>query len=226
MTHASTPVAAKPPPKKTGADKADKTRKADKPDKRVRLLRAAAGLFHRQGYELTSLADIAAEADVPLGNVYYYYRTREELLKAVTEDRRETMNQKRAEWETLSSPRVRLLTYVDSFAVHEAEFAAHGCPAGSLCLEANKIGGEVAAHAAAVLEDSLAWLEKQFKAMGFGKRRARENAAHVLAARQGSVLLANTFKEPAFMRQEVERLKQWLADLDVERPAQKKGNAS
>jgi len=203
-----------PPARKDSAE--------SKGSKRERLLQAAALLFHRQGFEHTSLADIAAKADVPLGNVYYYYRTREDLLQAVTEDRRATMDRKRARWEDLPSPRDRLLAYVDSFAANEKEFTAHGCPAGSLCLEANKIGGEVAEHAAAVLEDSLAWLEKQFSAMGFGKRVAHENAAHLLSARQGSVLLANTFKDPAFTRQEVTRLKQWLADM----PAETKGKAS
>jgi len=38
-------------------------------DKRVRLIEAAKVLIHQQGFNLTTLADIAQEADVPLGNV-------------------------------------------------------------------------------------------------------------------------------------------------------------
>ena len=43
-------------------------------DKRVRLVDAAKALIHKQGFNLSTLADIAQEADVPLGNVYYYFK--------------------------------------------------------------------------------------------------------------------------------------------------------
>ena len=191
-------------------------------DKRESLVDAAARLFHHKGYEHTSLADIAAAAGVPLGNVYYYFKTRGELLKAVSESWRRIMQARRAEWEKLDSPRDRLLAYVDSFEASEEEFTAHGCPAGSLCLETSKLGGEAAADAAAVFRDSLEWMESQFRALGIPKGQARENAARLLGARQGSVLLASTFQDPTFIRQELARLRKWLADM----PAGKKGKQS
>jgi TetR/AcrR family transcriptional repressor of nem operon len=43
-----------------------------KPGKRERLVAAACQLFHQQGVEMTTLADIAQAADVPVGNIYYY----------------------------------------------------------------------------------------------------------------------------------------------------------
>ena len=52
-------------------------------DKRERLLEAGRCLIHRQGFRHTTLADIARESGVPLGNVYYYFRTKDELLDAV-----------------------------------------------------------------------------------------------------------------------------------------------
>jgi hypothetical protein len=51
-------------------------------DKWRSLVEAASRLFYQQGFEHTSLADIAAAAEVPLGNVYYYFKAREELLRA------------------------------------------------------------------------------------------------------------------------------------------------
>ena len=53
-----------------------------KTDKRVRLIEAAKVLIHQQGFHLTTLADIAQEADVPLGNVYYYFKTKEAIGEA------------------------------------------------------------------------------------------------------------------------------------------------
>src|ERR1700686_2451782 len=43
-------------------------------DKRSRLLSAAVELTYQNGFDATSLADIAREAKVPLGNVYYYFK--------------------------------------------------------------------------------------------------------------------------------------------------------
>lgn len=51
--------------------------------KRERLREAANSLFLSKGYANTSLADIAKEAKVPLGNVYYYFKTKKEFLDEV-----------------------------------------------------------------------------------------------------------------------------------------------
>ncbi len=47
--------------------------------------RAAVQLLHQQGIERTTLADIAKVADVPPGNVYYYFKTKDEVIAAVIE---------------------------------------------------------------------------------------------------------------------------------------------
>ena len=61
---------------------ADVTRR---PGKRERLIAAAAELLHQQGVERTTLADIAKAADVPVGNVYYYFKTKDDVIAAVIE---------------------------------------------------------------------------------------------------------------------------------------------
>jgi len=55
--------------------KADRTR--------TRVLDAAAKVFSRKGYTGTRLSDIAAEADMHPGSLYYHFRTREELVDEV-----------------------------------------------------------------------------------------------------------------------------------------------
>ncbi|MGZ3346649.1 MAG: TetR/AcrR family transcriptional regulator, partial [Caulobacteraceae bacterium] len=55
------------------------------PDKRDRLVEAAADLAHRRGFRETSLAAIAEAAGVPLGNVYYYFKTKDALAEALIE---------------------------------------------------------------------------------------------------------------------------------------------
>ena len=44
-------------------------------------------LAYTDGFRESSLADIAKAARVPVGNVYYYFKTKEELGEAVVERR-------------------------------------------------------------------------------------------------------------------------------------------
>ena len=52
-------------------------------DKRARLIETTMKLAYKHGFRETSLADIAEAAHVPLGNVYYYFKTKDELGEAV-----------------------------------------------------------------------------------------------------------------------------------------------
>ena len=51
--------------------------------KRARLVEAAVNLAYRQGYTRTTIADIAKESGVPLGNVYYYFKTKDDIATAI-----------------------------------------------------------------------------------------------------------------------------------------------
>ena len=54
-----------------------------KTDKRSRLIQTAVKLAYRHGFRTTSLADIAEAAKVPVGNVYYYFKTKDEIGEAI-----------------------------------------------------------------------------------------------------------------------------------------------
>ncbi len=49
---------------------------------RIEILKAAAGAFRRLGYHGASVEEIAAALDMKKGNLYYYFRTKEEILFA------------------------------------------------------------------------------------------------------------------------------------------------
>jgi len=100
--------------------------------KRERLTEAAGQLFHQQGVERTTLAEIAGAANVPLGNVYYYFKTKEELAEAVVARRLEEFRANRAEWDCLSSPKERLLAFVDSVQANREQLARGGWAFGGL----------------------------------------------------------------------------------------------
>src|SRR5258708_20700110 len=52
---------------------------------RARLIEAASNLAHRRGFGNTRLADIANEAKVPPGNLYYYFKPKEEISEAIVQ---------------------------------------------------------------------------------------------------------------------------------------------
>ena len=55
----------------------------DAVDRRTQMIEAAAAVLARQGYEGTSMKEIAAEAGVSSGLLHYYFGTKEELLAAI-----------------------------------------------------------------------------------------------------------------------------------------------
>src|SRR6266481_4349094 len=136
------------------------------PDKRTRLIETAAKLAYGRGFRETSLADIAEAARVPVGNVYYYFNTKEELAEAVVERLLGEFRAARAGWDRLSSPKERLLAFVSSIQANRERLARGGCPLGGLCTELHKEGGALAKQSAALFTEPMRWLEEQFRAVG------------------------------------------------------------
>jgi AcrR family transcriptional regulator len=108
------------------------------PDKRTRLVETATKLAYGRGFREASLADIAEAARVPVGNVYYYFKTKEELAEAVVERRLEEFRADREEWNRLSSPKERLLAFVGRVQANREQLARGGCALGGLCTELHK----------------------------------------------------------------------------------------
>ena len=59
--------------------------RAQQPDRRLNILLAAEQLFAQHGYHGVSIRDIAAQAEVPLALVGYYYGVKHELYRAIFE---------------------------------------------------------------------------------------------------------------------------------------------
>ncbi len=54
--------------------------------RRAKIVAAAQRLFTTQGYEATSMQQVVTEASTSIGNCYFYFHNKEELLKAVIEE--------------------------------------------------------------------------------------------------------------------------------------------
>jgi len=179
--------------------------------KRERLIAAACETIHAQGAEKTTLADIAAAAGIPLGNVYYYFKTKNALVEAVIEAHLGEMRAILAAIEAAhETPAGRLKALFGALAAQGELIAQRGCPHGSLCLELNK-RAEGPGLAAEMMRVPLDWTERQFRAAG--RQDARDLAVQLVARYQGTALLANTFRDPDLMAAEGRRVAQWVDTL-------------
>jgi TetR/AcrR family transcriptional repressor of nem operon len=181
--------------------------------KRDRLVEAAKILFHQQGVTATTLADIAQQAQVPLGNVYYHFRTKEALVEAVIQAHLQELQSLFARLDRHPDPRQRLLGLLAAEREGEHALARYGCPYGSLSQELNKEDGQPATIAALLLQAYLDWAETQFRLLGKDEEEAKDLALDLIASMQGTFLLANSFRSPELLEHELQRLETWLRSL-------------
>ena len=179
--------------------------------KRERLAAAAARIFHEQGVEKTTIADIARAADVPVGNVYYYFKTKDQLVQAAIGAHAEGLRNVVAELERNAVPADRLKELVRGWVGGRDLAARFGCPSGTLAAELDKREDGLDRELAVVMRELIDWVRAQFAAMG--RDDAAELAVALVASYQGISLLTNTFRDPELMVAEGRRLENWIDSL-------------
>jgi TetR/AcrR family transcriptional repressor of nem operon len=179
--------------------------------KRERLVESATSLFHEQGVQRTTLAEVAERAEVPLGNVYYYFKTKDELLGAVLAGYQEQAAVLIASFERSRSPQARLKALVRNWVDMRDAVVRHGCPMGTLCAELDKSEDGLDRDAAEVMATIIDWAEDQLRELG--RPDARDLAVALFAGIQGAALLANTFRDPTILSRQARHLERWIDSL-------------
>ena len=185
--------------------------------KREQLVSAAVELAYRQGYRKTTLADLADESEVPLGNIYYYFKTRDDIGNAILDCRQGEFVAMRDRLSALDTPLARLKAFVEMTIANAPLVAQRGCPMGSLAAELLKDGGDLAARAKALMADPMDWMAEEFAAMG-READADDLALQLQSALQGASLLAQSFGDAQPLVREGRRLLLWLETLGENRP--------
>ena len=187
----------------------DSTR--DRAGSRERLIQSAQLLVHQQGVQKTTLADIAANAQVPVGNVYYYFKTKDELVGAVIDRHADQVRALLATLDRCRTPASRLKALVHSWVDMRDVAARYGCPLGSLCSELDKGEAGLDREGAKLIGLVVDWAEEQFRQLGV--RDARDLAIALFAGVQGAALLANTFRDPELITRQARHLERWIDSL-------------
>ncbi len=185
--------------------------------KRDRLIDAASRLFYEHGVERTTIADIAADADVPSGNVYYYFKTKDDIVGAVVSAR---VAEIEATFTGLAkrydSPADRLKALFNSLAEQAEIISQRGCATGSLCTELSRRTAAPDPNAGTLMRALIDGAEQQLQEMGLGD--AHELAIAMIASYQGTAVLACATASPELMKREAERVVRWIDELQ-QRPS-------
>lgn len=180
--------------------------------KRERLIEGARRVLHEQGIQATTLADIAEAADVPVGNVYYYFKTKDELVEAVIDANADHIRKVLAAFgRRHRTPRARLKAFATSWTEMGEQVARYGCPQGTMCQELAKRDDGLDRRAATLMTLAIDWAEEQFRLMG--KRDARDLAVGLIASIQGTALLTSSLRDPELLARQSHRLARWIDEL-------------
>lgn len=186
---------------------------------RQRIIDAADQLFFKRGFNQTSFQDISDETGIPRGNFYYYFKTKEDILDAVLQVRRDLFidSLKQIEVDT-GNPLECLIKLADMLNVNSDEILASGCPIGSLSTELAKGSQDLQEKSQVVFQVIKQWASTQFSAMGV--ERADDAAMDLLAWMQGVTVIACAFKDVKFLRRSLRELKQWISSKANSRVAE------
>ncbi|MCU7723962.1 TetR/AcrR family transcriptional regulator [Actinoplanes sp. KI2] len=180
----------------------------DRGGKRERLTASAGDLLHRQGVAATTLTQVAQAADVPPGNVYYYFKTKDDLVRAVIDARAEQVRALLDTLRTQPGPAVRLKALARQWAEMRDLVARYGCPFGTLATELDRRDDGLDLEAAKPIALILDWAEAQFRELG--RSDPRELAVTLFSGIQGAALLANALRDPDLMAGQVAHLERWI----------------
>ena len=184
---------------------------ATTPDKRERLIASAVELVYRDGVERPTLAQIAEAAGVPAGNVYYYFKTKDELIEAVVESRATEVTALLATLDRRRTPAARLKALAGNWMEFREIVADRGCPLGSLSVELVDHGDGLEQQAAKLFGPLIDWSEAQFRELGV--RNPRDQALTLISTVQGAALLSSTLSDVDILSSQVHRLERWIDSL-------------
>ena len=191
---------------RTMASKGEKTR-AD-------IVACARALFYEHGYDGTSFSQIVDATGLFRGNIYHYFKTKDDILGAVVERYLEDYRALLSRWEREhDEPRARLRAFVDMIVGRKAELVHYGCPIGSLNTELGKERRELQRVARGLFDLFRGWLAARFEELGRSKQDADALALHLLGRAQGIAVISHVYQDAYLLEREASQLKDWIDRL-------------
>lgn len=110
-------------------------------EKLQQILKASAKIFAEKGFHRTSIRDISRTTGMSLAGLYYYFRTKEELLFLIQEQCFLTLLQR---WEKTTNPKDEVRVRVHNFVENHVGFFLHNmCEMKVMSHEDESLTGEL-----------------------------------------------------------------------------------
>ena len=174
---------------------------------REALVSAAARLFWQRGYHGASLADVAGEAGLPVGNLYYYFKSKAELALEVaagfvadTQDMLDGINAAAA------NPRKRLELLAGRLAASQRSRLAHGCPVAAAVRDFRADARPASDKAAEVFTLIAGYVSAETGRTGLRPALALASGRAAVAEWQGGIVLGHALGDAAVVAESARRL--------------------
>ncbi|NBW56338.1 TetR/AcrR family transcriptional regulator [bacterium] len=166
-----------------------------KNDKKARLIQAAYQLFREKSYHATTLAMIAEQAEVPLGNVYYYFKSKEALLHAVLDRLTHNLQKLIININEKPTQKERIKEFIQYISDNAIELSDFGDPIVSLAKDLRDYP-DIHCKITEAMQNICKWFNQQF----LGLATNPQLQAHSLLQRlYGVIALATTLKSPQYI---------------------------
>lgn len=180
---------------------------------RTDIIECAGRLFYEHGFEGTSFSDIVETSGLYRGNIYHYFKTKDEILQAVIEQHLNTYRKILARWDAEhKDAKTRLIAFVDMITGRKAELVEYGCPIGSLNTELAKDRRDLQQAASALFDLFRDWLAACFRELG-NTRDADSLALHLLGRAQGIAVISHVYRDSKLLQHETKLLCDWINQL-------------
>ena len=128
------------------------------------IVECAKQLFYEHGYEGTSFTDIVESSGLSRGNIYHYFKTKDDILQAVIARHLEEYRMLLAKWDKKhKDARERLTAFSNMIAGHRVDLVEYGCPIDSLNTELAKDRRDLQQAARALFDLFRDWLSPCFR---------------------------------------------------------------
>ncbi len=180
---------------------------------RADIVQCAKRLFYQHGYDGTSFSDIVEATGLYRGNIYHYFKSKDEILHAVIQQHLEEFRSLMTLWDSEhADPKERLLAFVHMIAGRQGELVEYGCPIGTLNTELGKDRRDLQQAARALFDLFRDWLIVSFVELGRAGE-AEALALHLLGRAQGIAVISHVYQDPRLLQREIGQLEAWIGQL-------------
>ena len=186
-----------------------------------KLLEAAQKLMLARGYPVTTLDDICASARVTKGSFFHYFKSKEDLGKAVLEHfmTHQFQAMQGAAFIRKRDPLARVYGYVD-FAIDISKDPAmvHGCLLGSFAQDLSDTHPRIRQQCGHYFDQWAAVLKRDLDAAKaeYAPRTTFDTqslAEHFIAVVEGALILVKVKKDTKILEKQLRHFKRYLQSL-------------